>query len=92
VRRQAAKPEERKRRCRTMKENGREEGLLVRAEPLEWAKEISHRMVDVVRLEDGALLLDAEPELAGAINTVLVSKGVRISELRREGTAERLIA
>ena len=37
-----------------MKEIPREEGLLVRAELLQWAKEISQRMVDVVRLEDGA--------------------------------------
>jgi hypothetical protein len=35
-----------------MLENGiAEEGLLVRAEPLDWAEEISHRMVDVVPLE-----------------------------------------
>jgi len=75
-----------------MKENGSEEGLPVRAEPLERAEEISQRMVDVVRLEDGALLLKAEPELAAAINTVLVKKGVRINELRKQTTAERLIA
>jgi hypothetical protein len=75
-----------------MIENGREEGLLVRAEPLEWAEEISQRMVDVVRLEDGALLLEAAPEWAGAINTVLVKKGVRVNELREQTTAERLIA
>jgi hypothetical protein len=62
-----------------MTENGREEGLLVRAEPLQWAEEISQRMVDVVRVEDGALLLEAEPERAAAINTVLVSKGVRVN-------------
>jgi hypothetical protein len=74
-----------------MTENGREEGLLVRAEPLEWAEEISHRMVDVVRVEDGALLLEADPKLAGAINTVLVAKGVRVNELHKETTAERLI-
>ena len=35
----------------------RNEGLLVRTEPLQWAKEISKRMVDVVRVEDDALLL-----------------------------------
>jgi hypothetical protein len=64
-----------------MKENQREEGLLVRAEPLEWAEEISQRMVDVVRLVDGALVLDVDPEWAGSINTVLVKKGVRVSEL-----------
>jgi hypothetical protein len=39
-----------------MLENGSgEEGLLVRAEPLEWAEVIYHRMVDVVRLIDGGL-------------------------------------
>jgi hypothetical protein len=75
-----------------MKENRREEGLLVRAEPLEWAEEISQRMVDVVRVEDGALHLEADPQWAGAINTVLVAKGVRVDELRNQSTAERLIA
>jgi hypothetical protein len=70
----------------------RNEGLLVRAEPLEWAKEISQRMVDVVCVEDGALLLDVDPEWAGAINAVMVTKGVRVNELRKETVAERLIA
>jgi hypothetical protein len=64
-----------------MLENRSEEGLLVRAEPLEWAEEISHTMVEVERLEDGALLLDVDPAWAEAINAVLVSKGVRVSEL-----------
>jgi hypothetical protein len=59
-----------------------EEALLVRAEPLELAAEVCHRMVDVVRVMDDALLLDADPAWAGAINTVLVKKGVRVSELR----------
>jgi hypothetical protein len=67
-----------------MKQNATPEGLLVRAEPLEWAQEISHRMVDVVRVEDGALLLDAEPKLAGAINTVLASKGVKVKRNRKK--------
>lgn len=57
------------------------EGLLVRAEPLEWAEEISKRMVHVERTLDGGLLLDVDPAWAGAINTVLVAKGVGISEL-----------
>jgi hypothetical protein len=57
------------------------EGLLVRAEPLEWAEEISNRMANVVRIADDVLFLEADPALAGAINTVLVSKGVRVSEL-----------
>ena len=59
------------------------EGLLVRAEPLEWAEEVSQRMVHVERTMDGALFLEAEPTWAGAINRVLVSKGVRVSELAR---------
>ena len=62
-----------------MPASGRE-GLLVRTEPLGRAEEISHRMVDVVRTNDGALL-DADPAWAGAINTVLVMKGVRVSGL-----------
>jgi hypothetical protein len=67
-----------------MLENGSgEESLLVRAEPLEWAEEIFQRMVHVERTGDGALLVDADPAWAGAINTVLVSKGVKVSELVR---------
>jgi hypothetical protein len=75
-----------------MTQNGIEEGLLVRAEPLQWAEEISHRMVDVVRLEDGALLLKAEPKWAGAINTVLETKSVEVKEIRKQSMAEQLIA
>ena len=76
-----------------MNENGREESLLVRAEPLKWAEEISQRMVNVVRTEDGALLLEADPQWAGAIYTVLTTKGVRVDELRKQSTAAaRLIA
>ena len=40
-------------------------------------------MVDVVRIKDGALLLGADPAWAGAIKAVLVSKGVRVSELAK---------
>ena len=63
------------------------EGLLVRAEPLEWAEEFSQRRVNVVRVEDGALLLEVDPEWAGAINAVLVTKGVRVNELREQTAA-----
>jgi hypothetical protein len=70
----------------------RNEGLLVRAEPLQWAQQISHRMVDAVRLEDGALLLDPDPKWAGAINAVLVKKGVRVKEIGKQSMASaRLI-
>jgi hypothetical protein len=68
------------------------EGLLVRAEPLERAQEISQRMVDVVRLKDSALLLKANPKLAGAIYAVLVEKGVYVKDIRKQTTTERLIA
>jgi hypothetical protein len=54
--------------------------LLARAEPLALAEELSRRMADV-RVMDDALLLDADPSWAGAINTVLVKKGVRVNEL-----------
>jgi hypothetical protein len=60
----------------------RDEGLLVRAHPLEQAERISRSMVEV-RIVDDALLLAADPAWAGAINTVLVTKGVRVSELRQ---------
>jgi hypothetical protein len=70
----------------------RNDGLLVRAEPLEWAEQISHRMVDVVRVEAGALLLEVDPQWAGAFNAVMVTKGVRVHELRKETVAERLEA
>jgi hypothetical protein len=61
-------------------------GLLVRAHPLEQAERISSSMVEV-QVVDGALLLDADPAWAGAINTVLVAKGVRVSELCRPQAA-----
>ena len=71
-----------------MKENAtQEEGLLVRAEPLEWAEEISQRMADVVRTEDGTLLLEVDPKLAGAINAVMEEKGVRVKEIRKQTLA-----
>jgi hypothetical protein len=63
-----------------MSEN-RSEGLLMRAEPLGRAEELSRKMVEM-RVVDGALLLDADPAWTGAINTVLVTKGLRVSELR----------
>ncbi len=71
----------RMRRYQVVAEN-RSEGLLVKARPLEQAERICNSMVEV-RVVDGALLLDADPAWAGAINTMLVKKGVRVSELRR---------
>jgi hypothetical protein len=46
-------------------------------------------MVDV-RIVDGALELAADPAWAGAINTVLVKKGVRVEELRRVNDAREI--
>ena len=68
----------------------RSEGLLLKARPLEQAERISRSMAEV-RVAVDALLLAADPAWAGAINTVLVKKGVRVSELRRtEGDDLRL--
>jgi|tagenome__1003787_1003787.scaffolds.fasta_scaffold20756237_2 hypothetical protein len=72
-----------------MSQNGSEGLLLVRAEPLRLDQEISRTMVDVARVADGALLLDADPAWARAINTVLVKKGARVSELRRVSAHRR---
>jgi hypothetical protein len=77
----------RMRRYKVMAEK-RNEGLLVRAHPLEQAKRISRSMVDV-RVMDDTLLLDVDPTWAGAINTVLVTKGVRVIELCRPQAAIR---
>jgi hypothetical protein len=68
-----------------MTENGSEAGLLVRAEPLALAQSVCEGLVDEVRTSDGALLLDADPAWAWAINLVLVTKGVMVNELRRAG-------
>jgi hypothetical protein len=70
----------------------RNEGVLVKAEPLAWAEEVSHRMVDVVCVDDDALLLEVGPEWAEAIEAVLETKGVLVKEIRKQTTAERLIA
>jgi hypothetical protein len=65
-----------------MVSESRSEGLLVRAEPFGLARQICQRIVEV-READGALLLSADPAWAGAVNTVLVKKGVRVNELCR---------
>lgn len=57
------------------------DGLLMRAQPLGAAEEISRRIVDVQVMGD-TLLLDADPAWAGANNTFLVKKGLRVNELR----------
>ena len=65
-------------------------GLSLKARPLEQAERISRSMAGV-RVAVEALLFAVDPAWAGAINTVLVKKGVRVSELRRtEGDDLRL--
>jgi hypothetical protein len=59
----------------------------VRAEPLGIAERICRRMVDRVRVADSALELGVDSSYAGAVNTVLVKKGVTVSELRPSSEA-----
>lgn len=65
-----------------MLENG-SGGLLVRAEPMGLAERVCRRLVGEVRITDDALWLTADPAWSGALNTVLVKKGVKVSELVR---------
>ncbi len=55
--------------------------MLVRAEPLEWAEDTLQQDGGEARVVDDALLLDADPTWAEAINSVLVEKGVRVSSV-----------
>ena len=59
-------------------------GILVRAEPLEKAREIAIGLegVEGAEVEDGMLMLEADPGRAAEINAGLVSAGLRVSELR----------
>jgi hypothetical protein len=67
---------------KTVAEKKGSEGLLVvRAEPLRHAERICNNLIEGVRVVDGALLLEADPAGAEAINAVLVERGVRVSEL-----------
>lgn len=65
----------------------RTEGLLVRAQPLGLAGRICRRLVGEVRVTDAGLWLGADPAWSAAINTVLVMKGVRVSELTTQSCA-----
>lgn len=59
-------------------------GILVRAEPIEEARKVAAGLdwVEDAQVEDGMLVLDADPEKAAEINARLVSAGLRVSELR----------
>jgi hypothetical protein len=70
-------------------ENNGSEGLLVRAQPIEVAERLCRRLSDEVWKADDALFLITELEWAGAINTVLVKKGLRVSELCHVGRGQK---
>ncbi len=57
--------------------------LHLRATPTEAASRVAGRFAGVraVTLRDGALEVEAEPALAGALNTALVSAGIEVSEI-----------
>jgi ABC-type multidrug transport system ATPase subunit len=61
-----------------------EEGVLVRAEPIDKAQEILATMFgsDAISRQDGALHLKVKPEQSTDINRHLVSAGIDVSELR----------
>jgi len=63
---------------------GREEGLLVRAEPLEEAARVARDLQDVeeAQVAAGMLRITADPMRAAEINASLVNAGVQVSELR----------
>lgn len=58
--------------------------LLVRAEPVEQAREVVSGLAEVrqARIVDGTLRLAADPARAAAINRALVNAGLDVSELR----------
>jgi ABC-2 type transport system ATP-binding protein len=59
-------------------------GLLVRAEPMEKAREILERLVGTsnVAVADGALRLRTGPSKAGWVSRALADAGVTLTELR----------
>jgi hypothetical protein len=71
----------RKRRFVAMVEK-RNEGLLVEASPSERPEELLRRMVEVQEV-NGVLLLEAAPDWAEAIETVLEEGGIEVEQLRR---------
>ncbi|MGH3146497.1 MAG: ABC transporter ATP-binding protein, partial [Rubrobacter sp.] len=59
-------------------------GILVKAEPLDRAREVAAGLdgVEGTEVKDGMLVLDAAPERAAEVNAGLVSAGLMVSELR----------
>jgi ABC-2 type transport system ATP-binding protein len=58
--------------------------ILVKVEPIDEARKIAAGLawVEGAEIEDGMLMLDTNPEKAAEINAMLVSAGLRVSELR----------
>ena len=69
---------------RTMADLRGQEGLLVRAEPLEEAVRTAGNLpgVEEATVVDGMLRVTADPDRAAEINAGLVNAGLRVSELR----------
>lgn len=63
-----------------------EEGLVIRAEPLDKAERVARQLREVedVRVENGELKLAADPERGYEISQQLDSAGIKVSEVRRE--------
>ena len=59
-------------------------GILVKAEPLEKARETAVGLdgVEGAEVKDGMLVLDADPKMAAEVNAGLVGAGFKVSELR----------
>jgi ABC-type multidrug transport system ATPase subunit len=59
-------------------------GILVKAEPLEKARETAVGLdgVEGAEVKDGMLVLDADPKMAAEVNAGLVGAGFKVSEVR----------
>ncbi len=61
-----------------------EEGVLVRAQPIDQAQELLTKMfgIDAISRQDGAIHLKTKPENSVQVNRMLMAAGVDVSELR----------
>ncbi len=61
-----------------------EEGVLVRAQPIDQAQELLTKMfgIDAISRQDGAIHLKTKPEDSVQVNRMLMAAGVDVSELR----------
>jgi len=61
-----------------------EEGVLVRAQPIDRAQELLTKMfgIDAISRQDGAIHLKTKPENSVQVNRMLMAAGVDVSELR----------